>query len=108
MQIEGGPTIAPESPLPSGEGVGGGSASSNVAGEAESPTPNPASASLALSGGQGYADAPEGEGLVSIPYAFARKFGVALNTGDSTHFSIAMREGSDPKVLLELRRHLAR
>jgi len=46
--------------------------------------------------------------MVGIPYAFARRFGVVLQAGDGTHAQIAMREGSDPKVLLELRRHLAR
>lgn len=46
--------------------------------------------------------------VIGIPYAFARKFGVVLDNGDADHFSVAMREGSDPKVLLELRRHLAR
>ena len=45
---------------------------------------------------------------VTIPYAFARRFGVVLAPGTDSHFAIAMREGSDPKVLLELRRHLAR
>ncbi len=46
--------------------------------------------------------------MIAIPYGFARRFGVALEIGDGSHLSIAMREGSDPKVLLELRRHLAR
>ena len=46
--------------------------------------------------------------IVGIPYAFARRFGVVLESGEPGHFAVAMREGSDPKVLLELRRHLAR
>jgi general secretion pathway protein E len=46
--------------------------------------------------------------MLAIPYAFARRFGVVLQAGEGTHAAIAMREGSDPKVLLELRRHLAR
>ncbi len=37
-----------------------------------------------------------------IPYAFARKFGVIV-TGDG----VALREGSDPRVLIEVRRWLA-
>ena len=41
----------------------------------------------------------------TIPYAFARRFGVVLEPG-AEHRTIAMREGADPKVLLELRRHL--
>ncbi|WP_416194497.1 GspE/PulE family protein [Sphingomonas sp. 10B4] len=54
---------------------------------------------------------PEGEGRyhspATIPYAFARRFGVVLDPTHD-HLTVAMREGSDPKVLLELRRHLAR
>jgi len=41
----------------------------------------------------------------AIPYPFARRFGVVLD-GDAEHPVIAMREGGDPKVLIELRRHL--
>nr|WP_269454038.1 ATPase, T2SS/T4P/T4SS family [Sphingomonas sp. CCH10-B3] len=48
------------------------------------------------------------EPMVGIPYAFARRFGVVLEPGAAGHFSVALREGADPKVLLELRRHLAR
>src|SRR3569623_910955 len=43
-----------------------------------------------------------------IPYAFARRFGVVLDRDEAGELAIAMREGSDPKVLRELRRHLAR
>ncbi len=46
--------------------------------------------------------------IIGIPYAFARRFGVVLQASEGAHAQIAMREGSDPKVLLELRRHLAR
>ncbi len=46
---------------------------------------------------------------LTIPYAFARKFGVVIDHTDTdSHLTIAMREGADPKVLLELRRYLAR
>lgn len=48
------------------------------------------------------------DAIVGIPYAFARRFGVVLDSVEPGHFAVAMREGSDPKVLLELRRHLAR
>jgi len=48
------------------------------------------------------------QAIIGIPYAFARRFGVVLESGEADHFTVAMREGSDPKVLLELRRHLAR
>jgi general secretion pathway protein E len=58
---------------------------------------------LALSEG-----VPLPDHVIAIPYAFARRFGVALEIGEGSHLSIAMREGSDPNVLLELRRHLAR
>ncbi|MEO9132353.1 MAG: hypothetical protein ABI240_14245, partial [Sphingomonas sp.] len=34
--------------------------------------------------------------IIGIPYAFARRFGVALEIGEGSHLSIAMREGSDP------------
>ncbi|MDF0541531.1 type II secretion system ATPase GspE [Sphingobium sp. H39-3-25] len=47
--------------------------------------------------------------LVDIPYAFARKYGVVL-LGDDDHggrLAVAMREGGDPRILLEVRRHLA-
>ncbi|SDA28800.1 GspE/PulE family protein [Sphingomonas sp. NFR15] len=46
-------------------------------------------------------------GVVTIPYAFARRFGVVLGDAADGHLSVAMREGGDPRVLLELRRHLA-
>ena len=45
--------------------------------------------------------------LVTIPYAFARRFGVVLQPGTDGRLSVALREGADPQVLLEVRRHLA-
>ncbi|RZT55087.1 general secretion pathway protein E [Sphingomonas sp. BK036] len=46
---------------------------------------------------------------ITIPYAFARKFGVVVDHTDTdSHLTIAMRAGADPKVLLELRRYLGR
>ncbi|MES2753848.1 MAG: type II secretion system protein GspE, partial [Pseudomonadota bacterium] len=39
-----------------------------------------------------------------IPYVFARKFGVVLLDDGA----VGLREGSDPRVLIEVRRHLAR
>ncbi|MBY0582596.1 MAG: Flp pilus assembly complex ATPase component TadA [Sphingomonas sp.] len=53
-------------------------------------------------------DTPLPHDIVAIPYAFARRFGVVLQAGAPDHFSVAMREGGDPRVLLELRRFLAR
>jgi general secretion pathway protein E len=52
--------------------------------------------------------APLPPGVVTIPYMFARRFGVVLGDAIDGRLSVAMREGGDPKVLLELRRHLAR
>src|SRR3546814_12563160 len=45
---------------------------------------------------------------LDIPYAFARKHGVVMLAGDGERLEIAVREGSDPRVLLEVRRLLAR
>jgi general secretion pathway protein E len=41
--------------------------------------------------------------LVALPYAFARKFGVTLS-GDA----VALRDGADPRALIEVRRVLGR
>ena len=43
---------------------------------------------------------------LAVPYAFARRFGVVVKKHEP--FTIALREGSDPKALIELRRHFAR
>jgi general secretion pathway protein E len=45
---------------------------------------------------------------IDIPYVFARKHGVVLLPPEGERLTIAVREGSDPRVLLEVRRHLAR
>ena len=45
--------------------------------------------------------------VVTIPYAFARKFGVVLQPGEDGRLAVALRAGADPRVLLEVRRHLA-
>jgi general secretion pathway protein E len=45
--------------------------------------------------------------LVDIPYAFARRFGVVMLGERAGRLTVAMREGGDPRVLLEVRRHLA-
>jgi general secretion pathway protein E len=44
---------------------------------------------------------------VNLPYGFARKFGVVVQTGEDGRPSVALREGSDPKILIEVRRFLA-
>lgn len=47
---------------------------------------------------------------VDIPYAFARKHGVVIVAGrdGDAPLKVALREGGDPRVLVEVRRHLAR
>ena len=46
---------------------------------------------------------------LTIPYLFARRFGVVIqHTGTDGHLTLALREGADPKALIEVRRHLAR
>ncbi|MBY8823020.1 type II secretion system ATPase GspE [Sphingomonas colocasiae] len=44
--------------------------------------------------------------VVNIPYGFARKFGVVLLGKDDGRFAVALRDGSDPRALLEIRRWL--
>ena len=43
----------------------------------------------------------------TIPYTFARDHGVLLLSGDADRVRVAVREGSDPSALLEVRRYLA-
>ena len=45
---------------------------------------------------------------IDIPYTFARKNGVVMLPIEGERLTIGVREGSDPRVLLEVRRHLAR
>jgi general secretion pathway protein E len=46
--------------------------------------------------------------LIDIPYVFARKFGVVmLSAEEDARLAVAFREGGDPRILLEVRRHLA-
>lgn len=44
---------------------------------------------------------------IDIPYAFALKHGVVLAADDADAPRIALREGADPRVLIEVRRHMA-
>jgi general secretion pathway protein E len=53
-------------------------------------------------------DAPETALPVNIPYAFAKRFGVALLGEENGRLLVAMREGGDPRALIEVRRYLAR
>ena len=47
--------------------------------------------------------------MVAVPYLFARTFGVVVRHSDAdTHLTIGLRDGADPKALLELRRYLGR
>ena len=52
--------------------------------------------------------APLPASIITIPYGFARKFGVVLDAGEDGRFAVSLREGADPKVLIELRRFLER
>lgn len=45
---------------------------------------------------------------LAIPYGFARKFGVVLLGNENDRLAVALREGADPRVLLEVRRYLAK
>jgi len=44
--------------------------------------------------------------LHAIPYGFARKFGVVLSGPEDGRYAVSLREGADPRVLLEVRRYL--
>ncbi len=46
--------------------------------------------------------------ILDVPYAFARAHGVVVVPREDDVLEIALREGSDPRVLLEVRRHLGR
>ena len=46
--------------------------------------------------------------LLTIPYSFARKFGVVVNAGANDHDAVSLRAGADPRVLIEVKRHLVR
>ncbi|MEZ5710354.1 MAG: type II secretion system ATPase GspE [Blastomonas sp.] len=48
-----------------------------------------------------------GQLLLDIPYAFARRHGVVLLSSENERLRVAMREGGDPAILLEVRRHLS-
>ena len=47
---------------------------------------------------------------VEIPYAFARRHGVVICDGDDApdQMTIAFREGGEPRILVEVRRHVGR
>jgi general secretion pathway protein E len=47
------------------------------------------------------------EQTAHIPYGFARKHGVVVASDGDDVLTIAMREGADPHILLEVKRHLA-
>ena len=52
---------------------------------------------------------PIGLPAVALPYLFARRFGVCVaHTATNGHLTVALREGADPKALIEVRRVLAR
>ncbi|WP_267397256.1 MULTISPECIES: type II secretion system ATPase GspE [unclassified Sphingomonas] len=86
---------------PSGEGLGWGSAAEAALGETRpAPYPSPE--------GEGR-DAPAVVPQLTLPYAFARKFGVVIQHTDAdSQLTVALRTGADPKALLEVRRYLAK
>ncbi|MDQ3471392.1 MAG: GspE/PulE family protein, partial [Pseudomonadota bacterium] len=45
--------------------------------------------------------------ILDIPYAFARAQGVVIVPREDDVLELALREGSDPTILIEVRRHLA-
>ncbi len=51
---------------------------------------------------------PTASPLVNIPYGFAKRFGVALVGEEDGRLKVAVREGGDPRALIEVRRFLAR
>jgi general secretion pathway protein E len=50
----------------------------------------------------------EAPALVRVPYSFARRHGFVATGETGGRLDVAMREGADPKALIELRRFLAR
>ncbi len=49
----------------------------------------------------------EAEPPLNIPYPFAKRCGVAVLGEENGRLRVAMREGSDPRALIEVRRYLA-
>ena len=45
--------------------------------------------------------------LLDLPYAFAKAHGLVLRHESNARLIVAMREGADPLLLLEVRRYLA-
>ena len=45
--------------------------------------------------------------LLDLPYAFAKAYGLVLRHESNDRLIVAMREGADPVMLLEVRRYLA-
>jgi len=77
------------------------------------PAPVPAPPGSDTSVPEPTAEAPHALLPVDIPYAFARKHGVVIVSGrdevdGSGRLTIALREGADPRALVEVRRHLGR
>ena len=50
----------------------------------------------------------EAEAPPTIPYAFARRNGVVIAQSDAGSLVVALREGADPMMLLEVKRYLGR
>lgn len=62
-----------------------------------------------IAGGEEQVEAPVPLRPVDIPYGFARRHGVViLDDAVDGAIRVALREGADPRMLVEVRRHLAR
>ena len=87
---------ARQSPSPSGEGLVG---QDRPLAASALPYPNPSPKGEGLSAGTSADAIP-----ATVPYLFARKFGVVAPVNGP----VALRQGADPRALIELRRHLGR
>jgi general secretion pathway protein E len=54
------------------------------------------------------AEAPAAPPAAKIPYGFAKRFGVAVLSEEDGQILVALREGGEPRSLIEVRRYLAR
>jgi len=67
---------------------------------------------MKILGGEAVAEVPPavagGALTVNVPYPFAKRFGVVILGDSEGHLTVALREGADPRALIEVRRYLAR
>ena len=53
-------------------------------------------------------DVPIAPPAAQIPYGFAKRFGIAVVAEEDGRIDVVLREGADPRALIEVRRYLAR